>query len=32
MIDDFNEWGIGVSAVVVTRFDNQPAATAFKIN
>jgi uncharacterized protein (UPF0371 family) len=30
MIDDFNEWGIGVSAVVVTRFDDQPAAIAFK--
>ena len=29
MIDDFNEWGIGVSAVVVTRFDDQPAAVAF---
>jgi len=29
MIDDLNEWGIGVLAVVVTRFDNQPAAAAF---
>jgi len=29
MIDDLNEWGIGVLAVVVTRFDNQPAAVAF---
>ncbi|MBN2288036.1 MAG: DUF1846 domain-containing protein [Candidatus Glassbacteria bacterium] len=29
-IDDLNEWGIGVSAVVVTRFDNQPSAIAFK--
>ncbi|HUU28809.1 MAG TPA: DUF1846 domain-containing protein [archaeon] len=29
MIDDLNEWGIGVSAVVVTRFDNQPSAIAF---
>ncbi len=28
-IDDFNEWGIGVLAVVVTRFDNQPASIAF---
>jgi uncharacterized protein (UPF0371 family) len=28
-IDDFKEWGIGVTAVVVTRFDNQPAAVAF---
>ena len=29
MIDDLNEWGIGVLAVVVTRFDNQPAAVTF---
>jgi uncharacterized protein (UPF0371 family) len=29
MIDDLNEWGIGVLAVVVTRFDNQPASIAF---
>jgi uncharacterized protein (UPF0371 family) len=29
MIDDLNEWGIGVLAVVVTRFDNQPAVVAF---
>ena len=29
MIDDLNEWGIKVLAVVVTRFDNQPAAVAF---
>ena len=29
MIDDLNEWGIGVLAVVVTRFDNQPATIAF---
>ena len=30
MIDDLSEWGIGVLAVVITRFDNQPSATAFK--
>ena len=29
MIDDLNEWRVGVLAVVVTRFDNQPAAIAF---
>lgn len=29
-IDDFNEWGICVTAVVITRFDNQPAALTFK--
>ncbi len=29
MIDDLNEWGIGVLAIVVTRFDNQPAAVTF---
>jgi len=29
MIDDLNEGGIKVLAVVVTRFDNQPAAVAF---
>lgn len=29
MIDDLNEWGIGVLAVVVTRFDDQPATIAF---
>ncbi|MDD4879877.1 MAG: DUF1846 domain-containing protein, partial [Candidatus Omnitrophica bacterium] len=30
LIDDFRDWGIEVSAVVITRFDNQPAATIFK--
>jgi len=30
LIDDFREWGIEVSAVVITRFDNQPAAKIFK--
>jgi len=29
-IDDFREWGIEVTAVVITRFQNQPAARSFK--
>lgn len=29
-IDDLAEWGIDVTAVVITRYENQPAATAFK--
>jgi uncharacterized protein (UPF0371 family) len=29
-IDDFNEWGIEITAVVITRFQNQPQATSFK--
>jgi uncharacterized protein (UPF0371 family) len=29
-IDELVEWGITVRAVVITRFDNQPAAIAFK--
>ncbi len=29
-IDDFKEWGIAISAVVITRFENQPSAIAFK--
>ncbi len=29
-IDDLREWGITVNAVVITRYMNQPAATAFK--
>ena len=29
-IDELREWGITVRAVVITRFDNQPAAVAFK--
>jgi len=28
-IDDFNEWGIKVRAVVVTRYENQPGAQSF---
>ncbi len=30
LIDDLGEWGIGIKAVVITRFDNQPAARIFK--
>lgn len=30
LIDDLREWGIEISAVVITRFDNQPAAGQFK--
>ena len=30
LIDDLNEWGIGVGAVVITRYENQPSATVFK--
>ncbi len=29
-IDDFKEWGINIKAVIITRFENQPAAVAFK--
>jgi len=29
-IDDFKGWGIEISAVVITRFENQPSAVAFK--
>jgi uncharacterized protein (UPF0371 family) len=29
-IDDLNEWEIDVCAVVITRYESQPAATAFK--
>jgi uncharacterized protein (UPF0371 family) len=29
-IDDFREWGIEVTAVVITRYRNQPPAKAFK--
>ncbi len=29
-IDELGEWGVIVRAVVITRFDNQPAAVAFK--
>lgn len=30
LIDDLKSWGIKVTAVVITRFDNQPAAKMFK--
>lgn len=29
-IDDFREWGIDITAVVITRYQNQLPATAFK--
>jgi len=29
-IDDFREWGIEITAVVITRYQNQPPAKAFK--
>ncbi|MBN2282249.1 MAG: DUF1846 domain-containing protein [Candidatus Marinimicrobia bacterium] len=29
-IDDFKEWGIDITAVVITRYENQPAAKSFK--
>lgn len=28
-IDDFREWGIDITAVVITRYRNQPQATSF---
>ena len=30
LIDDLKEWGLSVKAVVITRFDDQPAAIIFK--
>ncbi|UCG43487.1 MAG: DUF1846 domain-containing protein, partial [candidate division WOR-3 bacterium] len=30
LIDDLKEQGLSVTSVVITRFDNQPAATVFK--
>jgi len=30
LIDELRNWGINVLGVVITRFDNQPAATVFK--
>ena len=30
LIDDLRDWGVEVLAVVITRFDEQPAATIFK--
>jgi len=29
-VDDFREWGIDITAVVITRYQNQPSAKAFK--
>jgi uncharacterized protein (UPF0371 family) len=29
-IDDFREWGLEIKAVVITRYENQPPAKAFK--
>jgi uncharacterized protein (UPF0371 family) len=30
LIDDLNDWEVNVTAVVITRYDNQPAADQFK--
>ncbi len=30
LIDDLKEWGLEIRAVVITRFENQPAARIFK--
>jgi uncharacterized protein (UPF0371 family) len=30
LIDDLREWGLEVRAVVITRYEDQPAATVFK--
>ena len=30
LIDDLKDWGLEIAAVVITRFDNQPAAKIFK--
>ena len=30
LIDDLREWGLQLRAVVITRFENQPAASIFK--
>lgn len=30
LIDDLAEWGLAVSSVVITRFEDQPAVTIFK--
>ncbi|MDP2923220.1 MAG: DUF1846 domain-containing protein [Candidatus Omnitrophota bacterium] len=30
IIDDLRDWGLEVTAVVITRFENQPAANIFK--
>jgi uncharacterized protein (UPF0371 family) len=30
LVDDLAEWGLSVSAIVITRWENQPAANAFR--
>ena len=30
LIDDLKDWGIDITAVVITRFENQPSASIFK--
>ncbi len=30
LIDDLRDWGLEIAAVVITRFDGQPAAVAFR--
>ena len=30
LIDELRDWGVGVLGIVITRFDNQPAAILFK--
>jgi uncharacterized protein (UPF0371 family) len=30
LIDDLRDWGIEVTAIVITRYENQPSATIFK--
>lgn len=30
LIDDLRDWGVGVRAVVITRYENQPAARVFR--
>jgi len=30
LIDDLKDWGLSITAVVITRYDNQPSATIFK--
>ncbi len=32
LIDDLQEWGLKLPSVVITRYDNQPAASVFKDN
>ena len=32
LIDDLRDWGIEVTAVVITRFENQPSARIFRTN